>query len=76
MTECEMSGCEQDTTDMDFVSIYGGELGRFINACEECNEEYENAMAYGHPDMAYQWLLKTQDELAIINTKVIIWPTN
>ena len=38
--------------------------GRFISACEDCHEEYTNAMAYGHPDMAYQWLIKTQEELA------------
>jgi len=67
MDICEMFGCEQDMTETGTVTIYGGELGRLINVCEWCLEDYENAMAYGHPDMAYQWLIKTQDELAVTN---------
>ena len=67
MVICEMSGCEQDVTEVGFAILYGGELGRFLYICEDCYEEYENAMAYGHPDMAYQWLIKTQDELAVTN---------
>ena len=68
MAICEMSGCEQDMAEVGFgVSLYGGELGRFLSICEDCHEEYTNAMANGHPDMAYQWLLKTQDELAVTN---------
>jgi len=64
MVICEMSGCGQDMDEVEFgVSIYGGELGRFLSICEDCHEEYTNAMAYGHPDMAYQWLLKTQEEI-------------
>ena len=61
MAICEMSGCEQDMAEVGFgVSLYGGELGRFLSICEDCHEEYQNAMAY-------QWLLKTQDELAVTN---------
>ena len=64
MVICEMSGCEQDVTEVGFgVSIYAGELGRFLSICDDCHEEYQNAMAYGHPDMAYQWLTETQKEL-------------
>ena len=65
MVICEMSGCEQEMDEAGCgVSIYGGELGRFLAICEDCYEEYQDAMAYGHPDMAYQWLIKTQEELA------------
>ena len=64
MAICEMSGCHQVIGDAWAINMYGGELGRFIYACEDCHEEYENAMAYGHPDMAHEWLIKTQEELA------------
>jgi len=63
-TICEMAGCEVEMESaFGDMSLYGGNIGRYLHICFDCHDEFENAMAYGHPDMANTWLIETQKEL-------------
>lgn len=61
---CEMSGCDKE---MERITgdktLYGSILERSLGVCEECFEEYTDMDAYGRPDYASSWLIKSQKEI-------------